>query len=184
MVQEPRVQKRAREELDSVIGRERLPTFEDRDDLPYINALCKEVLRWHPVLPLGIPHGSVSEDVYKGMRIPKGTAVVPNAWYVDLVKFYLPNCRHLLLRAMSRNEGDYGDDANAFRPERFLEAKRRDPTDFVFGFGRRCVLLHAPFTKADRITHQNLSWKIRSRKQCLHHHKQLFACFQYRTSGE
>lgn len=87
MVQEPHVQKRAHEELDTVIGRDRFPSFEDKDDLPYINALCKEVLRWHPVLPLGIPHGSVAEDEYKGMRIPKGTAVVPNAWYVNLRRF-------------------------------------------------------------------------------------------------
>jgi cytochrome P450 len=49
----PDVQKRAQQELDSVLGRDRLPTFEDRPRLPYIDALCKEVLRWHMVIPLG-----------------------------------------------------------------------------------------------------------------------------------
>jgi cytochrome P450 len=49
----PDVQKRAQAELDSVIARDRLPTFEDRPRLPYINALCKELLRWQMVAPIG-----------------------------------------------------------------------------------------------------------------------------------
>jgi cytochrome P450 len=49
----PDIQKKAQDELDSVIGRERLPTFEDRSRLPFIDAACKEILRWHPVTPLG-----------------------------------------------------------------------------------------------------------------------------------
>ena len=49
----PDIQKRAHDELDSVIGSERLPTFEDRSRLPFINAMCKETLRWSPITPLG-----------------------------------------------------------------------------------------------------------------------------------
>jgi hypothetical protein len=49
----PNVQKKAQEELDFVIGREWLPTFEDHPRLPFIDAVCKELLRWHPVNPLG-----------------------------------------------------------------------------------------------------------------------------------
>jgi cytochrome P450 len=49
----PGIQKKAQDELDSVIGRERLPTFEDRPRLSFIDAICKEVLRWRPVTPLG-----------------------------------------------------------------------------------------------------------------------------------
>lgn len=49
----PDMQKKAQHELDSIIGRERLPTFEDRPRLPFIDAVCKEVLRWRPVTPLG-----------------------------------------------------------------------------------------------------------------------------------
>jgi len=49
----PDMQKKAQVELDSVIGRERLPTFNDRPYLPFIDAVCKEVLRWYPVTPLG-----------------------------------------------------------------------------------------------------------------------------------
>ena len=49
----PDVQKRAQRELDSVLGRDRLPTFEDRPRLPYIDAMCKEILRWRMVTPVG-----------------------------------------------------------------------------------------------------------------------------------
>ena len=49
----PDVQAKAQAELDTVVGNERLPSFNDRDSLPYINAVCKEVLRWHSVTPLG-----------------------------------------------------------------------------------------------------------------------------------
>lgn len=49
----PEVQKRAQAQIDSVISRDRLPTFEDRSRLPYIEAICKELLRWQVVLPLG-----------------------------------------------------------------------------------------------------------------------------------
>jgi cytochrome P450 len=52
----PSVQKKAQGELDIVTGRERLPTFEDRPRLPFIDAVCKEVLRWQPVTPLGAFH--------------------------------------------------------------------------------------------------------------------------------
>jgi cytochrome P450 len=50
----PDIQKRAQAELDSVIGRERLPTFDDRPRLPFIEAVCKECLRWQPVVPAGV----------------------------------------------------------------------------------------------------------------------------------
>lgn len=53
MAMYPEVQKKAQEELDAVVGRERLPHFDDRGNLPYINAIIKEVLRWQPVTPIG-----------------------------------------------------------------------------------------------------------------------------------
>ena len=49
----PEIQKKAQDEIDSVIGRDRLPTFEDRPRLPFIDAVCKEVMRWRPVTPTG-----------------------------------------------------------------------------------------------------------------------------------
>jgi cytochrome P450 len=49
----PEAQKRARDEIDAAVGRDRLPTFDDRPKLPFVDAMCKEVLRWRPVAPLG-----------------------------------------------------------------------------------------------------------------------------------
>ena len=53
----PQVQKRAQAELDFVVGRDRLPTFSDRPRLPYIVALCKELMRWQMVTPIGMIRG-------------------------------------------------------------------------------------------------------------------------------
>lgn len=49
----PAVFKRAQEEIDRVIGDDRLPSFTDHDKLPYINAIVKETLRWENVAPTG-----------------------------------------------------------------------------------------------------------------------------------
>jgi len=49
----PEVQQQIHEELDRVIGMERLPTFEDRRSLAYVQAAWKEAMRWHPILPFG-----------------------------------------------------------------------------------------------------------------------------------
>ena len=86
----PQVQRRAQAELDAVVGRDRLPTFTDKPRLPYIEALCKELMRWNMVTPigrrfslsdtnqnanryfLGLPHRSTRDDVYRGFFIPKG----------------------------------------------------------------------------------------------------------------
>ena len=51
----PEVQKKAQEELDSVIGHSRMPTLADRDSLPYIRATVREALRWRTVAPVGEP---------------------------------------------------------------------------------------------------------------------------------
>jgi len=51
MLLSPDIQKKAQDELDSVIGRDKLPTVEDRPSLPFVDAVCKEVLRWRPPTP-------------------------------------------------------------------------------------------------------------------------------------
>ena len=42
----PEVQKKAQAEIDAVVGKNRLPDFNDRESLPYIAALMKEIFRW------------------------------------------------------------------------------------------------------------------------------------------
>ena len=49
----PEIQTMAQEELDAVTRRERLPTFDDRSRLPFVDAICQEVVRWRPITPLG-----------------------------------------------------------------------------------------------------------------------------------
>jgi Cytochrome P450 len=91
----PRHKRKAQEELDAVTGRERLPNFGDRRRLPFVDAMCKEVLRWRPVAPLGasikrlvncpeyltlmspvaIPHATRENIVYRGYFIPRGAQV-------------------------------------------------------------------------------------------------------------
>ena len=65
-------QKKAQAELDAVVGTSRLPDFSDRPSLPYLEALFREVLRWHPVLPLDVSHAASEDDIYNGYFIPKG----------------------------------------------------------------------------------------------------------------
>ncbi|KAH8986988.1 cytochrome P450 [Lactarius hatsudake] len=71
----PDITTRIQEELDNVVGRDRLPTFDDEGSLPYLVASSK---RWRPVLPLAIPHATNMGDVYAGYDIPAGTTVYGN----------------------------------------------------------------------------------------------------------
>ncbi|KAF8343004.1 cytochrome P450 [Cantharellus anzutake] len=127
----PEVQKKAQEELDEVLGTLseneviRLPTFDDQHQLPYLNAVIKEVHRWNPVLPLGMGHAPVKDGIYKGYFIPRDSIIFPNQW------------------GMSRDERYYTE-PEKFKPERFLgDSPALDPKEFIFGFGRRkCVGLH------------------------------------------
>ena len=72
----PSVQQRAQQELDSVVGKVRLPTMEDIANLPYIQAIVKEMLRWMPAIPLDLPHSSMEDDEYQGYFIPAGTVLI------------------------------------------------------------------------------------------------------------
>lgn len=78
----PEVARRAQEEIDRVIGTDRLPSIDDRENLPYVDAVVKEALRWHPVAPFGVAHLTTEDDIYRGYRIPKGAMILPNIWYV------------------------------------------------------------------------------------------------------
>jgi len=123
MVLHPNVVRKAHEELDRVVGQDRLPTFSDRPSLPYICAIVNEVMRWHPVGPLGVAHRLMEDDVYEGMLLPAGSIVMANAWSILHDPAIYP-------------------DPEPFKPERFLKDGQIDPDvmspDLVaFGFGRR-----------------------------------------------
>ena len=84
----PDIQEKAQAELDHVVGTERLPDFTDRRSLPYVNAVLKEIMRWHTIAPIGVGHRYVADDVYAGFRIPGGSLLIPNIWYVIGVIFF------------------------------------------------------------------------------------------------
>jgi hypothetical protein len=100
MMLHPSVQRRAQDELDHIVGRARLPSFEDQDKLVYLSSVLKESVRWHPVAPLGAPlllcrattlmtediltgvaHQSTQAVEYRGWHIPERTTVIANIWY-------------------------------------------------------------------------------------------------------
>jgi cytochrome P450 len=87
----PEVQRKAQEEIDRVIGSGRLPVVADRPNLPYINAIVKEILRWHPVAPMGLPHMTTEDDICEGYLIPKGAYIMPNVWLVLSLLFINEN---------------------------------------------------------------------------------------------
>ncbi|KAI9441889.1 cytochrome P450 [Lactarius indigo] len=119
----PEVQRRAQAQIDSVVSRDRLPTFNDRSRLPYIEAICKELIRWQIIGPLGVPHSSTEDSVYRGFFIPKGC-------HVTRLKYL----------GILHNPELYPD-PEIFNPERFLNEDgtfRDDPTiSLAFGSGKR-----------------------------------------------
>ena len=76
MVINPSVQRKAQSELDATVGKTRLPTQEDISDMPYIQAIILEMLRWMPVVPLGLPHRVIEDDEYEGYDIPAGCDII------------------------------------------------------------------------------------------------------------
>ncbi|KAF5387587.1 hypothetical protein D9757_006613 [Collybiopsis confluens] len=79
----PEVQKKAHEEIDTMIGSERLPGLNDRDQLPYIHNMVSEMLRWTRSVPLGVAHELKQDDHYNGMFFPAKSLVIANIWQVN-----------------------------------------------------------------------------------------------------
>ncbi|KAJ2932180.1 hypothetical protein H1R20_g4896, partial [Candolleomyces eurysporus] len=76
----PEVQTKAQAEIDAVVGSDRLPLVTDREGLPYVHAIVKEVGRWYTVAPLGLAHSNAEDDEYDGYFIPKNTIIFQNNW--------------------------------------------------------------------------------------------------------
>jgi len=153
MILYPDIQKRAQEEIENVVGVDRLPDFSDKPSLPYTEAVVRETLRWRPVVPLAISHAATSDDIYEGYLIPQGAAVIPNIW------------------AIARDSEKYPR-PDAFDPGRFLDANRqltKDTCELAFGFGRRiCPGRH--FARASvwiAIAHILASFTIEKAKDAL-----------------
>lgn len=122
LVKHPRVQQKAQEELDRVVGRDRIITEADFVNLPYLNCLVKEALRLHPPTPLMLPHKANTNVKLAGYDIPKGSNVHVNVW------------------AIARDPQVWKEPLE-FRPERFqeedIDIKGHDFRVLPFGAGRR-----------------------------------------------
>ncbi|KAJ6622598.1 cytochrome P450 [Mycena sp. CBHHK59/15] len=128
----PEIQKKAHDELDQVVGRDRLPTVEDQTNLPYCRAIIKEVQRYHNPFWLGTPHAVTEDFTYKGYHIPKDTVVICNTYSMHLNATRYP-------------------DPFAFNPDRYLDdtfssaesANLSDPykrDHWMYGVGRRICI--------------------------------------------
>lgn len=116
---------KARVEIDSICGSnaERLPSFEDEERLPYVNAFIKELLRWRRIFVWTPEHTLTDNLQFEGYHFPKGTNFVIN---------------HV---AIAENSDRY-EDPLRFLPERWLDGHETDLTggSWQFGSGRRlCV---------------------------------------------
>ncbi|CAE6419330.1 unnamed protein product [Rhizoctonia solani] len=132
LIQDTASQKRARDEIDSLYDEETLPKWEDEQQMPFVRAVIKEVLRWRPPLPAAVPHRLEQDDYHEGYYIPKDSSIICNIW------------------AIHSNPDRY-EDPHLFKPERFLDhtmsmaesIAQGDPfkrDHFAFGAGRRTCL--------------------------------------------
>ncbi|KAL4297849.1 hypothetical protein GQ457_12G022010 [Hibiscus cannabinus] len=122
LIKRPQLIKKATEELDRVVGRERWVKEEDIPQLPYIDAIMKETMRKHPVAVLLAPHLAMEDCNVAGYDICKGTTVFINAWSMGRDSFLW-------------------EQPEEFRPERFLgnkiDVKGQNFELLPFGSGRR-----------------------------------------------
>ena len=125
MILYPDVQAKAQLEIDAVVGN-RLPTWEDRQSLPYIRACVEESLRWMPTtLSAAVPHANSKDDIYKDYHIPKGSALMMNVWALNNANWTNPRVfdptRH----------GFDAPEINGINPNSVMRPH------FTFGAGRR-----------------------------------------------
>ncbi|KAG2230638.1 cytochrome P450 [Thamnidium elegans] len=130
MVHHPQVQLKAQEEIDRFIkSNDRLPTINDKEELPYCFSVIKESMRYKSTVPYGLPH-LVDKDVQLGeYLIEKGTVVVTS------------------MNNLQRNPEFYPDMPESFVPERYMNnlksmqaavnGKLEERDHFAFGWGRR-----------------------------------------------
>ena len=126
IVNSPKIQQSLRRELDSAVGRLRLPTIQDKPNMPLLQATVLEVLRITSLVPLALPHQTSEETKLCGYTIPKATLVIVNLWAVN-------------------HDPRVFENPHAFNPYRFLNEDGevcQEKTKFQLPFSigsRRCL---------------------------------------------
>ncbi len=105
MMAYPDIQKKIQAEIDSVVGRNRLPQMSDEKNLPYTNAALLEIQRCVTLAPLSSFKASNAETSLCGYRIPKGATIITNIYAVMQDPNTFP-------------------EPDQFKPERFIDEKR------------------------------------------------------------
>ncbi|PON50717.1 Cytochrome P450, E-class, group I [Trema orientale] len=124
LVNHPEIQRKLRQELDTVLGPGVQVTEPDMQKLPYLQAVIKETLRLRMAIPLLVPHMNLHEAKLGGYDIPAESKILVNAWW------------------LANNPANWKK-PEEFRPERFLqeeskvEANGNDFRYLPFGVGRR-----------------------------------------------
>jgi cytochrome P450 len=132
----PDVQKKAREEIERVVGDKRLPNMDDEREMQYVRGIMKESLRWMPTTILGaVPHAVTKDDTYMGYTIPAGAGVMNNVYTINMDPKRFPEPRRF-------NPERYANDFQTFgEAAANPDASKRD--QFTFGAGRRiCPGMH------------------------------------------
>ncbi|KAL6281573.1 hypothetical protein ACE6H2_018454 [Prunus campanulata] len=123
LLRHPRVMKHLQQELQSVIGTDRMVEESDLPKLGYLNMVLKESFRLHPVAPLLIPHASMEDITVEGHDIPKKSTIFINVW------------------AIGRDPNVWSENVEEFYPERFIDGnidlRGHDFQLLPFGSGRR-----------------------------------------------
>ncbi|KAJ4849838.1 hypothetical protein Tsubulata_044371 [Turnera subulata] len=123
LLRHPHIMKCVQEELQSVVGMNKMVTEADLPKLTYLEMVIKESFRLHPVAPLLVPHESMEDIIIDGLHIPKTSRIFVNSW------------------AIGRDPNTWTHNAEEFFPERFkdtnIDVRGQDFRLIPFGSGRR-----------------------------------------------
>ncbi|XP_041850579.1 cytochrome P450 2G1-like [Melanotaenia boesemani] len=124
LIKHPDIQEKMQQEIDTVLGRDRCPSMEDRKSLPFTDAVIHEVQRFLDLVPFSLPHCALKDISFRGYTIPKDTLIIP------------------FLHSVLKEEKHWAT-PRSFNPQHFLDQNgnfKKNPSFLPFSAGKRaCV---------------------------------------------